>query len=194
MTFGIVACGALAGDVRDIAARRGWDVEVAAVSALDHLRPERIAGDVVRVLDRRADDWDRAAVAFADCGTAGALDATLAGRGVPRLAGVDCYHIYGGGLVTDLLAEEPGTYLLTDFLVRAWEAAVVVPLGLDRFPDLVDDYFRHYRRVVWLTQGDEAALAADAARIAASLSLPLELRRTGTRGLEHHLGVLVGGT
>lgn len=192
MTLGIVACGALAGDVRDIAARRGWNVEVASVSALDHLRPERIAGDVVRVLDRRAGDWDRAAVAFADCGTAGALDAALAGRGIPRLAGVDCYEIYGGGLVADLLAEEPGTYLLTDFLVRAWEAAVVGPLGLDRFPDLVDDYFRHYRRVVWLTQGDEAALAADAARIAASLSLPLEVRRTGTRGLEHHLDVLVG--
>ncbi len=49
-------------------------------------------------------------------------------------------------------AEEPGTYFLTDFLARTFEHTVVRELGLDRQPELRDDYFRHYTRVVWLAQ------------------------------------------
>ena len=31
-------------------------------------------------------------------------------------------------------------------------------LGLDRYPELRDDYFRHYTRVVWLAQEPDAEL------------------------------------
>ena len=47
----------------------------------------------------------------------------------------------------EALAEEPGTYFLTDFLARTFEHTVVRELGLDRHPELRDDYFRHYTRV-----------------------------------------------
>ncbi len=63
--------------------------------------------------------------------------------------------------------EQPGTYVLTDFLVRSFARTVVRELGLDRYPELRDDYFGSYTRVVWLAQEPDAelhALAEDAAR------------------------------
>ena len=88
---------------------------------------------------------------------------------------------------------EPGTYVLTDFLVRSFHRSVVVELGLDRYPHLRDDYFHAYTRVVWLAQQDTAELRALAADAAASLGLPLEVVRTGDEGLERELGLLLGG-
>ena len=125
----VVACGALAFDVRSIARRRGWDVDVRPVPALLHNRPERIARG-----GRRA-RWPRhdvVAVAYGDCGTYGALDEALAGTGVQRLAGDNCYDVFGREEVEQALAEEPGTYFLTDFLARTFEHTVVRELGLDR--------------------------------------------------------------
>jgi hypothetical protein len=59
---GVIACGALAADVRRIARRRGWDVEVHPVPALLHNRPERIAGAVERQVARLSGDYERIAV------------------------------------------------------------------------------------------------------------------------------------
>jgi hypothetical protein len=60
-------------------------------------------------------------------------------------------------------------------------------LGLDRHPELRDDYFGHYRRVVWLAQRPTAAARAAAARAAAAIGLPLEERAVGEGGLEQAL-------
>jgi hypothetical protein len=189
---GVVACGALAVHVRAIARRRGWDVDVHPIPALLHNRPERIPAAVEAELDRSADDYDVLAVAYADCGTYGALDAVLARLGARRLAGDHCYDVFGGEAVRAALMERPGTYLLTDFLARTFEHTVVRELGLDRHPELRDAYFGGYDRVLWLAQRPTAATRAAAQRAAARIGLPLEVREVGDDGLERGLEALVG--
>ena len=176
----VVACGALALDVRRIAARRGWDVEVIPVPALLHNHPERIADAVAAVVSA---GHDVAAVAYGDCGTYGALDRL----GFPRLEGEDCYDMFARAEVRAALADEPGTYFLTDFLARTFEHTVWRELGLDRYPELREDYFGNYTRVMWLAQRPTPATRAAAERAAARMGLPLVVREVGHGSLERQL-------
>ncbi|MEA2395140.1 MAG: hypothetical protein QOJ82_3031 [Solirubrobacteraceae bacterium] len=191
MSVAVLACGALASDVRRIARRRGWEVDVHPLPALLHNRPERIAPAVAAALDELRERYDRLAVAYGDCGTYGALDAVLADARVERLEGEHCYEILGRADVRAALEEEPGTYLLTDFLARTFEHTVVRELGLDAHPELRDAYFGGYRRVLWLAQRPTAATRAAAERAAARIGLPLEVRVVGDAGLERALARLL---
>ncbi len=92
----------------------------------------------------------------------------------------------------EALEEEPGTYFLTDFLARTFEHTVMRELGLDRHPELRDDYFGHYKRVIWLAQHPTLGTKLAAERAAAALGLPLEVRDVGDAGLERALEALVG--
>ncbi len=104
-----------------------------------------------------------------------------------RLYGDSCYDVLGRDEVATALAQEPGTYFLTDFLARTFEHTVVRELGLDRHPELRDDYFRHYTRVVWLAQRPTPATRACARRAADRLGLPLQEIAVGNDGLEREL-------
>ena len=183
----VVACGALAFDVRSIARRRGWNLDVVPVPALLHNRPEQIPSAVAEALS----DHEVVAVAYADCGTYGALDEVLDDAGVQRLPGDHCYDVLAREEVAWALAEEPGTYFLTDFLARTFEHTVVRELGLDRWPELRHTYFAHYARVVWLAQRPTPATRRCAEAAAHRLELPLEIRPVGNAGLERGLEQLL---
>jgi hypothetical protein len=188
----IVACGALAGHIREIAARRGWPVIVRPLAAALHNRPQQITGHAERMLATPETQGSRTVLGYADCGTYGALDQLTAQAGVSRLPGLHCYDLYAGAAVIEqLFAEEPGTYLLTDYLIKSFERSVIQPLGLDRHPELWPDYFGHYRRLVWLAQQPSPELAEAATRVAARFNLPLTRIDTGTKGLEAALEPLI---
>jgi hypothetical protein len=187
VTVGVVACGALALHVSAIARRRGLDVDVHPLPPQLHNRPDRIAPAVVAKLAELRGTHERVAVAYADCGSYGALDAVLAGTGIERLAGDTCYDLFARDEVREALAEEPGTYFLTDFLARTFEHTVWRSLGLDRHPELRDDYFHSYRRCIWLAQRPTASLRRAAEHASALLGLPLSERTVGESGLEREL-------
>jgi hypothetical protein len=188
----VIACGAIAGHVGDIAARHGWPVDVHPLPPLLHNRPERIAGAVEQAVGELRGRYAALAVGFADCGSYGALDEVCARLGVPRLPGAHCYEVFAGvEELRRLLAEEPGTYLVTDYLALSFQRSVIVELGLDRWPELHAEYFRHYRRVVWLAQHPTPRVRAAAERAAAYLGLPLTERPAGTELLERALAQLL---
>jgi hypothetical protein len=183
----VLACGALAAEVGAVVRRRGWAIDVHPLPALLHNRPERIAPELERRLTALRDRYERVAVAYGDCGSRGAIDAVLERAGVARLDGDHCYDVFAREEVARALAEEPGTYFLTDFLARTFEHTVVRELGLDRHPELVEEYFRHYTRVLWLAGRPTPATRVAAARAAAKIGLPLQTLEVGVGGLEGQL-------
>lgn len=173
----ILACGALAREIGALTAHLPH-IDLHCLPAILHNRPERIAPAVETALDERAAGYDRVFLAYADCGTGGALAALCAKRGIEMIAGPHCYAFFEG---QDRFAarDEIDAFYLTDFLARQFDAFVTVPLGLDRHPELRDMYFGHYRRLVYLAQTDDADLDARARAAAGKLGLAYERRFTG---------------
>jgi hypothetical protein len=122
-------------------------------------------------------------VAYGDCGTGGALDAVLLDENVERIPGAHCYEFFAGSeTFAELSDDEPGTFYLTDFLLRHFDRLVIRGLGLDRHPELAAQYFGNYRRLVYLAQVD-APERLPAARAARSSWGSIRAPRTGYGGL-----------
>jgi hypothetical protein len=173
-------------------ADQGWPVDVHPLPPLLHNQPHLIAGEVERLAGELAASYDVVAVGYADCGTYGALDEVCERLGLRRIEGLHCYDMYAGASrIEAFFADQPGTYLLTDFLVKSFARTVETELGLDRWPELRDEYFRHYTRVVWLAQEETPELRAAAEAAAARLELPLTVVPTGHAGLEGALADLL---
>jgi hypothetical protein len=191
----IAACGALSSDISAIAAANDWPIDVHPLPPLLHNQPQQIASAVDALVQDLSNRYTTIAVGYADCGTYGAVDEVCTRYGLARLGGQHCYDVYAGAQrLAEEFEQEPGTYVLTDFLAISFERTVIQELGLDRYPDLRDDYFKHYHRVIWLagrrTPTTESAAIAAAARI----GLPLEIIDVGLSGLEHELARLVSMT
>lgn len=177
----VLACGALAREVLAVVRLNGWShVDVHCLPAKLHLVPAEIAPAVDAKLGELDGSYEGVFVAYGDCGTNGALDGVLAAHGAERLPGLHCYaFLAGGGAWDSMQEEEPGTFYLTDFLARHFEALVLRPFKLDRYPELIEDVFGNYRRIVYLAQTDDEDLTERARRAAAVLGLAFERRFTG---------------
>ena len=187
-----MACGALAGHVREIVARRGWPAAVTPLPAVLHNRPQKIVHEAERAVVSALASGRTVVLAYADCGSYGALDELCARYGVRRLPGLHCYDVFAGAdRMAAMFGAEAGTYVLTDFLLRSFDRSVLAELGLDRYPELWDDYFGHYTRLVWLAQQPSPALAAEADRVAGMFGLPLTRVDVGVSRLEQELSTLV---
>ena len=189
----IIACGALAHEITALRRANGWTaLEVCCLPPELHNRPDRIPPAVREKIRAHRGQYRSIFVAYGDCGTGGLLDAVLREEGVERLPGAHCYEFFAGACAFAEMAEaEPGTFYLTDFLTRHFERLVIRGLGIDRHPQLAQEYFRNYRKVVYLAQIRSAALLEQARRIAADLGLAFEHRQTGYGELGTHLAALV---
>jgi hypothetical protein len=177
----LIACGALAREIAALKRANGWvGLEVRCLPAQLHNRPERIAPAVREAIRANRDRFDNIFVVYGDCGTGGRLDAVLEEEGVERLPGAHCYEFLATAPVFAQLAEaEPGTFYLTDFLLRHFERLVIRPLGLDRHPQLAGEYFRNYRKLVYLSQAPRPGALEQARRIAERFGFEFEHRFTG---------------
>ncbi len=177
----VLACGAVAREVLAVIAMNGWEhVTVRCLPARLHSTPQHIPAAVDAKLTALHGRYARVFVAYADCGTGGALDPVLERHGVERLPGAHCYGFLAGNDVWDAIHEDdPATFYLTDFLARHFDALVWRGLGLDRHPQLLPDLFGNYRRLVYLAQTDDSDLLARARAAADRLGLRFEHVRTG---------------
>lgn len=177
----VLACGAIAREVLAVVSLNGWThVDVRCLPAKLHSTPDRIPAAVDAKLTELAGRYERVFVAYADCGTGGALDPVLERHGVERLPGAHCYGFLAGNDAWDAMQEEePGTFYVTDFLARHFDALVVRGLRLDTHPELLPLMFGNYRRLVYLAQTDDRALDRRAEAAAAFLGLEYERVRTG---------------
>ncbi len=177
----IIACGALVSELRAVLVASGIEdsVEVRYLPANLHNRPEKIAPQVEELLAQES--GRRIFVAYADCGTGGHLDLVLEKYPkVQRLPGAHCYEFFAG--TKEFMAahdEEPGTFYLTDFLAKHFEALVWQGLGLDEHPELRDMYFGNYRRVVLFSQTNNLEIVGAGRAAAQKLGLEFEHRHVG---------------
>ena len=182
MTTAVIACGAIATHISNIASRENFDITIYPLPPLLHNQPEKIAGEVESKIAEIKDRYQKIAVAYSDCGTYGALDKVIEKYAIQRIGGDRCYDVFAGKQRVFELTTT-GTYFFTDYLVKSFHRSVVVELGLDRHPELIDDYFKNYQKVVWLAQNptEELKIAAQAA--ADLMKLPLEIEVVGESGL-----------
>ena len=190
----IIACGALAHEITALRRANGWDqLDVRCLPAELHNRPEKIPAAVRGLIHECRGRYRSIFVAYGDCGTGGLLDVVLREEGVERIPGAHCYEFFATGPVFAELAEaEPGTFYLTDFLLRHFERLVIRGLGIDRHPELFSMYFGNYRKLTYLGQAPKPDALERAQAIAARMGLAFEFRQTGYGTLATTLTAAVG--
>lgn len=176
----MIACGALAREILDLKRLNGWDhMDLTCLPANLHLYPDKITEAVREAVAQHRETYQTLFVVYADCGTGGQLQAACAEMGVEMVAGPHCYSFFEGNARFAETGDDLGTFYLTDFLVRQFDAFVWKPMGLDRAPELRDMLFGNYTTLVYQAQTDDPALTEKARVCAERLGLAFERRFTG---------------
>ena len=189
----VIACGALAREILHLKKTLGKDViDLHCLPASWHNTPGHIVDGVrARIRQARAEGYDRILVGYADCGTGGRLDAMLKEEGVERLPGAHCYAFYTGvDAFMEDLERDARSFFLTDYLVRHFDTLVWKGMMLDVHPELIEDCFGNYEKLVHLAQTDDPELTKMAEDAAQRLGLAFERRFTGYGDLEKVLSAL----
>lgn len=188
----IIACAALGREVKNIIKKHGWQADFQAIDARLHLRPTKIGAAVEERLQQVADTHERKVVVYGHCGAMD-LDGILEKHGAIRPSGPHCYEMYGGEAFAQALKQEPGTFILTDYLIRAWDKFVVRGLKIDKHPKLKNLLFHQYKRLLYFSQVEDEKLLAKAEEIAAWLEIPLTVQQVGYGDLERRLVAIMEG-
>ena len=194
----MIACGMIAREIMAVCSMNGFNhVALTCLPADYHHHPEKIAPAVDMAIEKaRADGFERIFIGYADCGSGGMLDKVCEKHGVERIAGPHCFSFYIGN---DAFADETAddvfltTFFMTDFLARHFETFLIRPLGLDRHPELLDMYFGHYERLLYIAQTDNEELTNNARAAADRLGLAFERRFTGFGDLQTALAEAAAG-
>ena len=144
----VIACGALAHDLVRIKDHNNWQhMDIQCLPAELHNHPQKIPEAVREKIIENRERYNNIFIAYSDCGTGGLLDVVLEEENVERLPGAHCYEMFSGSqLFNELHEAEPGTFYLTDFLAIHFDRLVIKGLGLDRFPELKEQFFGHYKK------------------------------------------------
>ena len=185
----VIACGALAREINQLKKINGWEhLDLTCIDAALHFHPEKIGAALRERIQANRDRYADMYIAYAECGSRGEIDKIVEEEGIERLPGAHCYQFFAGeDAFAQMSDEEPGTFYLTDFLVRHFQRLVVRSLGLDRHPELRDAYFGNYKRLIYLAQTQDDELVQGAQEAAKFLGLEYSLVNTGYGELEHSL-------
>lgn len=182
----VIACGALAREIAQL--RKMPRLEHIHLKCLDarlHNTPLEIPAELRKKIRQYRSQYANIFVAYADCGTRGGIDRVVEEEGIERLPGAHCYQFFAGQKAFVRLSDnEPGTFYLTDFLVRNFDRLVIKALKLDQHPELLPYIFGKYRRLVYLAQTECRDLQKAAAQAAADLGLEYKYVFTGYGELE----------
>jgi hypothetical protein len=178
----VIACGMIAREVLAVKQQLKLDhVDLTCLPAEFHFYPDRIAPAMDKAIKKaKADGYEHIFVGYADCGTGGLLDRVLEKHGVERMAGPHCFAFYQGmDAYAKIADDDMMSFYMTDFLCRQFDAFFMKPLGLDKHPELIKDYFGNYEKLVYIAQTDDPELDKVAEKAASLLGLAYERRSTG---------------
>ncbi len=186
-----IACGALAKETKYIIDKYEWVVDLKALPALHHATPHLITRDLEKMLSDIRPNYDQVIVVYGFCGAVG-IDDVLEKYQAVRISGPHCYEMFAGTKQFDaMMDEEPGTFFLTDWLLRAYDKAVLAGLGIDKHPELAPLYFGNYKRLVYLSQFPTDKLLDKGQTIASAMGWTFEHRPVGMGDLETRLVALM---
>lgn len=178
----VIACGMLAREILAVKELNGLDhLDLTCLPADFHFHPDRIAPAMdAAIAEAKTRGYRHIFAGYADCGTGGMLDRVLERYGIERMAGAHCFAFYQGNAAFEASGDRDMlAFYMTDFLCRQFDAFFIRPLGLDRHPELVKDYFGNYEKLIYLAQTDDPALDKVAENAARMLGLAYERRATG---------------